>query len=82
MSFLDAAIIILKETQREMTAKELADVALQRGLVTSAGKTPDATLAAQLYVRVREQSGGPLRKVAGPGASRARRGSVRWAWRP
>lgn len=72
---------VLKETRREMTSKELAEIALRRGLMTSTGKTPDATLAAQLYVRVREQPDGPLRKVAEPGATRARRGSVRWVWR-
>jgi len=81
-SFLDAAITILKETKREMTARELADAALQRGLVSSSGKTPDATLAAQMYVRVREQPAGPLRRIAESGPTRARRGSVRWAWRP
>jgi len=81
-SFLDAAITILKETKREMTARELADAALQRGLVSSSGKTADATLAAQLYVKVREQPCGPLRRIAQQGPSRARRGSVRWAWRP
>ncbi len=82
LSFLDAAITILKETRREMTARELAAMALERGLVRSSGRTPDATLAPQLYVRVRKQPGGPLRRVAEAGPSRARRGSVRWVWRP
>ena len=81
MSFLRAAISILKETGREMTATEVARIALARGLVESSGKTPGATLAAQLYVHVRDHPQGPLRKIAEPGASRARRDSVRWAWR-
>lgn len=81
MSFLKAAISILAETGREMTATEIARIALDRGLVESSGKTPRATLAAQLYVHVREHPQGPLQKISGPGPSRARRGSVKWAWR-
>ena len=81
MSFLRAAISILQETGLEMTAAEMAGIALQQGLVESKGKTPGATLAAQLYVYVRDHPHGPLRKVAEPGESRARRDSVRWAWR-
>lgn len=48
MSFLKAAISILEETGREMTATEVARIAIERGLVKSNGKTPGATLAAQL----------------------------------
>ena len=81
MSFLKAAISILKETGREMTATEVARIALERGLVESSGKTPGATLAAQLYVHVRDHPHGPLQKIAETGASQARRNSVRWAWR-
>lgn len=81
MSFLRAAISILKETGREMTATQIARIALERGLVASSGKTPGATLAAQLYVHVRDHPQGPLRKIAEPGALRARRDTVRWAWR-
>lgn len=81
MSFLKAAISILKETRREMTATEVAEIALERGLVESKGKTPGATLAAQLYIHVRDHPEGPIWKIAEPGASRARRDSVRWAWR-
>jgi len=81
VSFLKAAISILKETGRDMTATEVARIAIERGLVESRGKTPDATLTAQLYVQVRDHPQGPLRKIAEPGALRARRDSVRWAWR-
>ncbi len=81
MSFLEAAIFILKETGREMTASEVVRIALDRGLVKSSGRTPEATMAAQLYVHLREHPQGPLRKIAEPGAQRARRDTVRGAWR-
>jgi hypothetical protein len=64
-----------------MTATEIARVAIERGLVESSGKTPDATLTAQVYVRLRDHPQGQLRKIAEPGPLRARRDSVRWAWR-
>jgi HB1, ASXL, restriction endonuclease HTH domain len=66
MSFPNAASAILKELGREMTATEVAEIALQRGLVQSRGKTPGATLAAPLYVHVRDHPEGPIRKVAEP----------------
>ena len=81
MSFLDAAVIVLRASGRSMTAKELVDVAMSRGLITTRGATPDATLAAQLYVQLRLQPDGPLRRTAEPGRLRAQRGSVRWEWR-
>lgn len=81
MSFLNAGIAVLKESGLELTAAEIARIALDRGLITSAGKTPDATLAAQLYTYVRHNPHGPLCKLSQPGNTRARRDSVRWAWR-
>jgi hypothetical protein len=81
MSFLNAGIAVLKETGLELTAAEIAGIALERGLIESRGKTPDATLAAQLYVYLRDNPQGPLRKLSEPGETRARRDSVRWAWR-
>jgi restriction system protein len=81
MTFLQAAVAILKESSRPMTAKELAGAALSRGLMSTRGKTPEATLTAGLYRQVKRQPGGPLFRVADPGPSRARRGSVRWEWR-
>ncbi|HSW41796.1 MAG TPA: winged helix-turn-helix domain-containing protein [Patescibacteria group bacterium] len=81
MSFLTAGISVLKETGLEMTAAEIAGMALERGLIKSKGKTPGATLAAQLYIYVRDHPQGPVRKIAEHGETRARRDSVRWAWR-
>jgi hypothetical protein len=81
MSFLNAGIAVLKETGQALTADEIARIAMERGLIASKGKTPGATLAAQLYVYVRDHPQGPLRKLSEPGETRARRDSVRWAWR-
>ena len=73
MSFLNAGIAVLKETGLELTAAEIARIALDRGPIKSKGTTPDATLAAQLYVYVRDNPQGPLRKLSEPGETRARR---------
>ena len=81
MSFLNAGIAVLKESGLELTAAEIARIALDRGLIKSEGRTPGATLAAQLYVYVRDNPDGPLRRLSMPGKTRARRDSVRWAWR-
>jgi hypothetical protein len=81
MAFLDAGIAVLKETGLDLTAAEIARIALDRGLIKSKGKTPDATLAAQLYAYVRDHPQGQLRKLSDQGETRARRDSVRWRWR-
>jgi hypothetical protein len=81
VSFLNAGIAVLKESGLELTAAEIARIALDRGLIKSEGRTPGATLSAQLYAYVRDNPAGPLRKLSQPGKARARRDSVRWAWR-
>jgi len=81
MTFFDATLAVLEANGRPMTAREIVSQAMQRGLLTSAGKTPEATLTALLYTYVRDHPDGPLVRIAEPGAGRARRGSVRWALR-
>ena len=81
-SFLGAAIRVLEDCQRPMTAREIVEEALRRGWITSAGKSPEATMSAQLYLQVRDDPDGRLVRVAQPGKARAVRGSVRWALRP
>ena len=80
-SFLGAALRVLENCQRPMTAREITAEALRRGWLTSAGKTPEATMGAQLYLQVRDHPDGRLVRVAQPGKGRAARGSVRWALR-
>ena len=64
-----------------MTAREIIDEAVRRGLLRPAGKTPEATLTAQLYLHVRDAPAPRLTRLHEPGPTRARRGSVRWALR-
>jgi len=54
----------------------LAAVLLQHG-----GKTPEATMSAALYTHIRDVEGSEIVRVHEPGASRARRGTVRWTLR-
>ncbi len=42
MTYLDAALTLLREAGRPMTDREIADEALRRGLIAPAGKTPRA----------------------------------------
>ncbi len=58
-SFKDSAYQILKEVNAPLHSNDITDIALQRGLLVTAGKTPRATMNAQLIVDInknREQS--------------------------
>src|SRR5712692_5146902 len=80
MTLIEAARKILREQRRPMTAQEVIDEALRRGLIATHGKTPAVSLAAKLYTYVSHQMNSEIRKVSEPGVQRARRGSVRWAY--
>ena len=82
VSFIEAALAILRESGNRLTTRQITDAAMDRGLLVTRGRTPEATLAAELYERVRRDPEGPLRRVAEAGPNRARRGSVRWEWKP
>ncbi len=49
-SFKDIAYQILKEAGKPLHSKEITKIALQRGWLKTAGKTPEATMNAQLVV--------------------------------
>jgi len=53
LSFREAAQLILSREKRVMTAREIATIAINEGLVSSAGKTPDASIAGQIYTDTR-----------------------------
>lgn len=79
MKYYEAAIEVLKAAERPLTAREITDQAMERGLITSNGKTPVATMDAVLYVRLR---GHPdLIKLEDRVDGRLKRGSVRWTLR-
>lgn len=48
-SFKAAAKIILQKNNRAMSAEEITEIALEEGMISTEGKTPVATMGAQLY---------------------------------
>ena len=66
MTYHDLAEIVLRDSETPLTANEIWELAVQKGLdakLTGQGKTPWATLAARLYVIVRDQPGGRFATV-------------------
>lgn len=51
-SFKDLAYEILREAKRPLHSKEITDIALKRGWLKTAGKTPEATMNATLLVDI------------------------------
>jgi len=51
-SFKDIAYQILKEAGKLLHSKEITKIALQKGWLKTAGKTPEATMNAQLVVNI------------------------------
>jgi len=56
MSFIDAGYEILKRTGKSLTAEEITTIALDQGLISTTGKTPSATMSAQLYMDIRRKA--------------------------
>lgn len=81
MTSLAAAEAVLKSARRPLTAREITELALKRGLIAPKGKTPEATMSATLYIAVRDNPDGATRRNYMPGATRAARDSVRWVWK-
>lgn len=80
MTFLTAAEIILKSTKRPLTAREITDKAIRRGLIVASSKTPYATMRATLYIALKAHPPKNLQRAFRPGPARAARNSVRWFW--
>ncbi|MHB1011044.1 MAG: restriction endonuclease [Propionibacteriaceae bacterium] len=53
LSFKDVAAKILESAEEPLTAQEIVDLAMQDGLLMTDGKTPEATMAAQLYIDIK-----------------------------
>lgn len=77
MTFLQAAEEILRRASGPITAGEVTERALHRGLLQSTGKTPAATMSAALYGAPED---GPIQRTFRPGRGRAARDSVRWIY--
>ncbi|MCS6990749.1 MAG: HTH domain-containing protein [Chitinophagales bacterium] len=63
MTFLELAVRVLQEAKRPLTAREIWMSGVEQGydrMLRSAGKTPWSTLAAQLYVSVRDDAQSPF----------------------
>lgn len=54
LSFKDAAKQILKEAARPLSAAEITKLAMEKDLLATEGKTPSATMAAQIYLDIRD----------------------------
>lgn len=66
MSFKEAALVLLKRTGRPMTAREIVTTALVEGLLKSGGKTPDASLAGQIYTDIQKRGQESPFLIVGP----------------
>lgn len=53
--FLDAAFHVLKDTNGPMSAGEITQQAIDRGLLVTKGATPAATMSASLYMDIKEK---------------------------
>lgn len=79
MTYYEAAIEVLKAAKRPLTAEEITNCAIEKGLITSNGKTPAMTMASKLYMRLPNDPN--LVKLADRDGKRAKKGSVRWTLR-
>ncbi len=56
MTFLNAAYKILKENGKPLHSKKVTEIALKRGLLKTAGKTPAATMNALLVLESKKEN--------------------------
>jgi len=62
-SFKQAAEIVLQNQSEPKSAREITEIAMERGYLQSDGKTPEATMAAQLYVDINTNEDSPFIKA-------------------
>jgi hypothetical protein len=80
MTYLEAAVAVLKGSGTPMTASEITRRAIERRLLRTQGKTPAATMSARLYIEIAKNPNAQVQRVFIPAIRRARRGSVRWTY--
>lgn len=79
MTYLEAALVVLRRMTGSMTVREVTAEAIKQGLINPGGKTPEASMSAALYTSLGRYPA--LVKLDRPGAGRAARGSVQWTVR-
>lgn len=52
VSFKEAAYRILNKSEEPLSTKEITDLAIEEGLIDTIGKTPEATMGAQIYTDI------------------------------
>ncbi len=62
ISFKEAAKKILASSEGPMSPKEILEAVMQEGMIATEGRTPEATMAAQLYVDIKRKNS-PFKKV-------------------
>jgi hypothetical protein len=77
MTFLEAAEEVLRTSKRPLSAAEITERAIHRGLLATRGKTPAATMTARLYTAPPDA---PIQRSSEPGLGRSKYGSVRWSY--
>jgi len=55
VSLLEAIVEALRKAEEPMHAKEITKQVLARGLWSTSGKTPEATVAARLYTDIKKK---------------------------
>jgi len=60
MTYLEAAITILKDADASLHYREITERALARQLIEPKGQTPEATMGAQLYLAAKREDGPPV----------------------
>jgi hypothetical protein len=63
MTFLEAALEILKRERKPLHYKELTEKAMERKLLTFVGRTPEVTMQTQLTNAVKKAPGAPFVRV-------------------
>ena len=62
-SFKEAAILTLGQSKTPMSAEDIVDAAAQQGILYTEGKTPAATMGAQLYLDIKNNKKAKFRNV-------------------
>jgi hypothetical protein len=76
MNFREAAIMLLTEAGGgPLSARDIAKAAIERGLIITKGKTPEATIASSIYTEIRSKPDSPFKHV-GPGVFGIRLGEA------